>query len=78
MRTSREFRRMALSGLILVAMAGCSDLLGPEDPRYEAECVVYVAGGATKAEIRDQIHKQLTADQRARCRPPHVRMVNFG
>lgn len=67
-----------MSVLLTTGIAGCSDLLGPEDPRYEAECVVYVAGDATRAEIKQEINRQLTDDQRARCRPPHVRMVTFG
>lgn len=62
----------------MTALAGCTDLLGPEDPRYEAECVVYVAADATTTQIKKEIHRQLSADQRARCRPPHVRMVSFG
>lgn len=69
---------LAVSVLLTTGIAGCSDLLGPEDPRYEAECIVYVAGDATRAEIKQEINRQLTDDQRARCRPPHVRMVTFG
>lgn len=78
MRISCRAAGTTLVVLLTATLAGCSDLLGPEDPRYEAECVVYVAGDATKAEIKQEIHRQLTDDQRARCRPPHVRMVTFG
>lgn len=78
MRFVCRWKCPALVGLVVTALTGCVDLLGPEDPRYEAECVVYVAGDATTAEIKREIHKQLTDDQRARCRPPHVRMVTFG
>lgn len=78
MRIFYRWKYPTLVGLMAIALTGCTDLLGPEDARYEEECVVYVAGDATMAEIKMEIRRQLTDNQRARCRPPHVRMVTFG
>ena len=61
-----------------IVLVGCSDLIGPEDPRYEDECVVYVSANASAPDIKHAIMEQLSGDQRARCRPPHVRRVSFG
>ena len=72
----RALGRIAMVGLCVgtIVLVGCSDLIGPEDPRYEDECVVYVSA----PDIKHAIMEQLSGDQRARCRPPHVRRVSFG
>ncbi|MEM7415619.1 MAG: hypothetical protein AAF389_09010 [Gemmatimonadota bacterium] len=61
-----------------VGLSGCSDLIGPDDPRYEDQCVVYVHADASPPQIKTAIMEQLSGEQRARCRPPHVRRVSFG
>lgn len=72
-------RRVGLGACIAaLCLGGCSDLIGPDDPRYEDECVVYVAADASPPQIKNAIMEQLSGDQRARCRPPHVRRVSFG
>ncbi len=78
MHVLMRWKRMAAVVVLVVPLAACTDLMGPDDPRYESECVVYVAGDASMSEIKAEIRRQLTSEQRARCRPPHVRMVTFG
>lgn len=38
-------KRSLLAALFLIG--GCTDLIGPEDPRYEELCVIYVAENAS-------------------------------
>lgn len=37
----RRMRRLMLAAL--VAAAGCTELIAPDDPRYDDMCVIYVA-----------------------------------
>ena len=66
------------AAVVWLGIAGCTDLIGPEDPRYEDECIVYVHADASRPQIKSAIMEQLSVEQRARCRPPHVRRVSFG
>ena len=45
-------KRLLLAAV--VALVGCTELIAPEDPRYEELCVIYVAENAS-AEIPKEV-----------------------
>lgn len=77
-RGASRARVVGAASVLWLGMVGCTDHIGPEDPRYEDECIVYVRADASRPQIKSAIMEQLSGEQRARCRPPHVRRVSFG
>lgn len=54
--------------LLALALTGCTDLIGPTDPAYEDECVLYVPEGEP---IR------IPVEMLERCESVEVREVVF-
>lgn len=55
--------------LLVLALASCTDLIGPTDPAYEDECVLYVAEGEPI---------QIPVEMLDRCESVEIRVVEFG
>lgn len=54
--------------LLALALAGCTDLIGPTDPTYEEECVLYVVEGEAI---------QIPVEMLERCESVEIRGVVF-
>ena len=62
--------------LLLAALAGCVDIIGPEQAEYDEVCAVYVEAEAFAADPAGEIKRRRTSEQ-DRCRPIYVVVVVF-